>query len=128
MLGGLRNTIGDVVLVLNDWIDHHVERRGISDTFVAGIFATSTAMNVFATIVAVYGNHTFHQFYWWFRPSVVLIVVPMMVVYNLLVVYFYKIAKGWMAGLAQDEIDRRQSRARTNAVHLGRLGVGRLRG
>jgi Na+/H+ antiporter NhaD/arsenite permease-like protein len=105
--------IGDVTFALYDWVDRHVERRSVTDTLVAGVFATCTAMNVFAAVIAVYGNHTFHQFYEWFRPSLVPIVVPLVVVYNLLVVYFYKNAKARMAGLAQDETDRRQSRAWT---------------
>jgi hypothetical protein len=98
---------------LYDWVDRHIERRSVTDTFVAGIFATCTAMNVFATIVAVGGNHTFHNFYKWFRPWLVPIVVPVVVVYNILVVYLYKSAKARMAGLAQEQADRRRSLAWT---------------
>lgn len=103
--------VGDVAFVLYDWVDRHIERRSVTDTFVAVIFGTCTAMNVFATIIGAYGYHTFNRFYEWFRPNLVPILVPLFAIYNLLVVYFYKNTKARMAGFAQDEIDRRHTHA-----------------
>jgi hypothetical protein len=107
------DTIGDAAFVLNSWVDRHIQRRDISDTLVAAIFWICTELNIFTAVLGIGGDHAWRPFFSWFRPNLALVAIPLIVVYNLLVLYLSKNAKARMAGMAEDEIARRRSRAWT---------------